>query len=176
MHHISAEWRYISLGAWLRGSLQWAESSERIHSSLRDNTEVSFTEELQTFRRYTAWHRERFRASTSCNGIQIEERAAQGQILNIRSSEFGFGLSQEPNGERKKSICQPTTAAKDIWSFALEGLVLERLDYLFWSCVPRLLGLEERNTHREEMYNTLHGITKVTCSSLNSECCNVRCS
>lgn len=57
MHHISAEWRYISLGAWLRGSLQWAESSERIHSSLRDNTEVSFTEELQTFRRYTAWQR-----------------------------------------------------------------------------------------------------------------------
>lgn len=104
MHHISAEWRYISLRAWLRGSLQWAESSERIHSSLRDNTEVSFTEELQTFRRYTAWLRERFRASTSCNGIQIEERAAQGQILNIRSSEFGFGLTQEPNGERKKNL------------------------------------------------------------------------
>lgn len=122
MHHISAEWRYISLGAWLRGSLQWAESSERIHSSLRDNTEVSFTEELQTFRRYTAWHREWFRASTSCNGIQIEERAAQGQILNIRSSEFGFGLSQEPNGERKKINLPTNHSCKGYLIFCLGGL------------------------------------------------------
>lgn len=30
------------------GSLQWADSSEGIHSSLTDNTEVSYAEELWT--------------------------------------------------------------------------------------------------------------------------------
>lgn len=50
MHHISAKQRYISFGVRLRGSLQWADPSERIHSSLRDRPKVSFTEELQTQR------------------------------------------------------------------------------------------------------------------------------
>lgn len=74
MHHISAERRYISSGVRLRGSLQWAESPERIHSCLRGNTKVSCTGEQPTLRGTTSLIKELFRASAS-RDIKSRRRA-----------------------------------------------------------------------------------------------------
>lgn len=145
MHHISGKWRYISLQERLEASLQWADSSERIHFSLgRHNPKVSFTEELQTFRHHSLTQRRVQGFSFMRSGYKSRKRGCTGPESEHQLRVW-LWINWGTKWGKKRSICQQTTAAKDIWSFALEGLVLEKLDYLFWSFVLYLLGLPERN-------------------------------
>lgn len=85
MHHISAERRYISLREPQRASLQWADSSERIHFSLRTNPKVSFTEELQT-------------SELQLHAKGYKGYGGKGHTGPDSEHHFGFGLTDEPNG------------------------------------------------------------------------------
>lgn len=152
MHHISVGRKYISFPERLKDPLQWADSSERIHSSRSNNPKVSFTEERQTFRCPSVTQS----VTRGFTSVQWDTNRGQGGTgPDSEQQKLRVGLwilTEEPNGG-KKVICQPTTAAKDIWSFALEGLVLEEKNWTsIFVIVPCLLGPPKRNTHTGEIY------------------------